>query len=221
MSLFFERCSIGHDSNIAKQLPHLRLCRFLLKAFPPKKSTCSDWKKDLQLWSQIPKLNVKGVTQQDKSCLWWCLGSLLLMVQKSQTTTWDVENHVKFGISTTNLNWFSRRISEPSTALLGKWNHPLLVVFFLPSIRAASSRYQMASSIHYLHQKRGTTPWDLDIFFSPLEPNERSGSTWPCYFFGFLKFFEGEGLENQSYIYTLGTTPHPVTVTTRIITVHF
>ena len=30
---------------------------------------------------------------------------MLLMVQKSQATTWNVQNPVNNGISTTNLNW--------------------------------------------------------------------------------------------------------------------
>ena len=45
---------------------------------------------------------------------------ILLMVQKSQTTTWDWKKKkvVNNGIFTTNKNWLAGRISEPSTVPL-------------------------------------------------------------------------------------------------------
>ena len=49
---------------------------------------------------------------------WWFFEVILLMVQKSQTTTWNVQNLVNHGINYRSLNWFSRRSSGCHQQLL-------------------------------------------------------------------------------------------------------
>jgi len=79
-------------------------------------------------------------------------GEILLMVQKSQTTTWDVWNPVNTGISTTNLNWFSSRISEPSTVLHYLHNSQEFLVNMVPM---APSSWDLPQSQDKSHESSG------------------------------------------------------------------
>ena len=65
------------------------------------------WSHATASWCSIFKSKWIHETSYNCHYCWW---------KKSQTTTWDgAKTPVNNGISTTNLNWFSRRISEPST----------------------------------------------------------------------------------------------------------